>query len=189
VNDDASRQRVVVTDIKMPFGSMIAFMVKWAIASIPAVIILMVLGALFWSVGLAAISSVSGIGKGRESSSSIMPDSPTALSSEQTAYLDKVLVKGVSVGQSTLGEKGAYGEVKNIGERTLKRVEITIFCLDKDGKAVFEKTFRPVRASSTFGDDKPLKPGYSRSFGVKLDDAPSDWANKVDVKVTMVEFE
>jgi hypothetical protein len=31
--------RVTVTDINMPFGSMIVFMVKWAFASIPAFII------------------------------------------------------------------------------------------------------------------------------------------------------
>jgi len=34
---------VVITDIQMPFGSMVAYMVKWTIASIPAFIILMVL--------------------------------------------------------------------------------------------------------------------------------------------------
>ena len=33
-------KKVVVTDIKMPFESMVIFMVKWAFASIPAVIIL-----------------------------------------------------------------------------------------------------------------------------------------------------
>ena len=37
---------VVVVDIKMPFMSMVVFMVKWAIASIPAIIILMVLGMI-----------------------------------------------------------------------------------------------------------------------------------------------
>lgn len=35
---------VVVTDIHMPFSSMVAFMVKWAIASIPALLILTVIG-------------------------------------------------------------------------------------------------------------------------------------------------
>ncbi|MFH1672951.1 MAG: hypothetical protein ABIF87_05950 [Pseudomonadota bacterium] len=34
---------VVVTDIKMPFSSMVIFMVKWAVASIPAIIILSIL--------------------------------------------------------------------------------------------------------------------------------------------------
>jgi hypothetical protein len=38
--------RVIVTDIHMPFWSMVRFMVKWAFAAIPALIILGVLGAL-----------------------------------------------------------------------------------------------------------------------------------------------
>ena len=37
---------VVVTDIKMPFGSMIVFMVKLAIATIPAMIILSAVGTI-----------------------------------------------------------------------------------------------------------------------------------------------
>lgn len=38
--------KVLVTDIDMPFMSMVNFMVKWAIAAIPALIILIVLGAV-----------------------------------------------------------------------------------------------------------------------------------------------
>ena len=38
-----SRQEVIVTDIKMPFMSMVVFMTKWAIAAIPAFILLSVL--------------------------------------------------------------------------------------------------------------------------------------------------
>lgn len=34
---------VIVTDIKMPFWSMVVFMIKWAIASIPAIFILMII--------------------------------------------------------------------------------------------------------------------------------------------------
>ena len=40
-------QTVKVSDFDMPFGSMIVFMVKWAIASIPAILILMVLFFIF----------------------------------------------------------------------------------------------------------------------------------------------
>jgi len=40
------QQRVVVTDIKMPFTSMVVFLVKLAIAAIPAMIILSVIGAI-----------------------------------------------------------------------------------------------------------------------------------------------
>jgi hypothetical protein len=43
---------VVVTDIKMPFSSMVIFMVKWAVASIPAIIILSIL----FGIGAALFS-------------------------------------------------------------------------------------------------------------------------------------
>ena len=45
--DMADRQEVVVIDIRMGFGSMVVFMVKWALASIPAVFIL---AAIFYVV-------------------------------------------------------------------------------------------------------------------------------------------
>jgi hypothetical protein len=43
-------QRVVVTDIKMPFTSMVVFLVKLAIAAIPAMIILTVIGAVVTAI-------------------------------------------------------------------------------------------------------------------------------------------
>ncbi|MGD2047113.1 MAG: hypothetical protein PVH96_12945 [Gemmatimonadota bacterium] len=46
-----SGQRVVVTDVEMRFGSMVAFMVKWTIAAIPAMLILLV---LFWVAVVAS---------------------------------------------------------------------------------------------------------------------------------------
>ena len=54
--EETTPQRVVVVDIKMPFSSMVAFMVKWAVAAIPALIILIVLGALFSSVIIGLFS-------------------------------------------------------------------------------------------------------------------------------------
>ncbi|EQM69996.1 hypothetical protein QYE80_27235 [Pseudomonas tohonis] len=38
-------QPVVVVDVHMRFGSMVMFMIKWAVASIPA---LLILGAIGW---------------------------------------------------------------------------------------------------------------------------------------------
>jgi len=38
---------VVVTDINMQFGSMVLFMIKWALASIPAALILFLIFVLF----------------------------------------------------------------------------------------------------------------------------------------------
>lgn len=40
------RREVVVTDIRMPFLSMVVFLVKLAVAAIPAMIILSVIGAV-----------------------------------------------------------------------------------------------------------------------------------------------
>ena len=50
-----------IVDIRMPFGSMVVFMVKWAIAAIPAVLILVVLGAILTGV----LGGIVGIGAHR----------------------------------------------------------------------------------------------------------------------------
>jgi hypothetical protein len=44
--EEKENSHVVVVDVKMPFLSMVVFMVKWAIASIPALVILAILGSL-----------------------------------------------------------------------------------------------------------------------------------------------
>lgn len=41
-----SQHEVTVTDIKIPFLSMVVLMVKWALAAIPAIIILIVIGGI-----------------------------------------------------------------------------------------------------------------------------------------------
>jgi len=41
---EVQAQRVKVVDIDMPFGSMVTFMVKWSLASIPALMILALFG-------------------------------------------------------------------------------------------------------------------------------------------------
>ena len=48
------KREVVVTDVRIPLWSMVMLMVKWAIAAIPALIILLVIGAVV-SVVFAAI--------------------------------------------------------------------------------------------------------------------------------------
>ena len=58
ITNGTPRQEIVVTGIDMPFGSMIKFMVKWAIASIPALIILMILGGVAWAVLLGFFGSL-----------------------------------------------------------------------------------------------------------------------------------
>ena len=56
--DDRNKNEVVITDIKLQFGAMVSFMVKWVIASIPAMIILFLVGFLVmgvFGVGIATL--------------------------------------------------------------------------------------------------------------------------------------
>ena len=48
------KREVVVTDVKIPFWSMVVLMVKWAVAAIPALIVLLVIGSVA-SMVMAAI--------------------------------------------------------------------------------------------------------------------------------------
>jgi len=52
------KREVIVTDVQIPFWSMVVLMVKWAIAAIPAVIILIVIGM----VASMIISAIFGSG-------------------------------------------------------------------------------------------------------------------------------
>lgn len=47
---DNESGEVAVVDVKMPFMSMVTFMVKWAVAAIPAIIILLFLVMVFGEV-------------------------------------------------------------------------------------------------------------------------------------------
>jgi len=40
------KREVVVTDVKIPFWSIVVLMVKWAVAAIPALIFLFLIGAV-----------------------------------------------------------------------------------------------------------------------------------------------
>ena len=188
--DEKNSQSVVVTGIQMSFFSMVVFMVKWAIAAIPALLILTVIGAFTWGI-LTGRKTESIPTKGMEvPSSAPTSGEPTTPPAAESAYLDKILVMGVVVEPMTLGRKGVLGEIKNGGNRALSDVELTIYCLDKNGSSIFEKSHHPVHASdvSLVTSNLPLKPGYSRRFEVIINDAPSEWSGKVEVKVTKIEF-
>jgi hypothetical protein len=56
----ASPNRVTVVDFAMPFGSMIVFMLKWAVAAIPAMVILIMIGGIV-SVVVAGLASTASL--------------------------------------------------------------------------------------------------------------------------------
>ncbi len=51
-------QRVIVTDIRMPFWSMVVFMIKWVFASIPAMIVLSVIMTILMLVAATLTGSM-----------------------------------------------------------------------------------------------------------------------------------
>jgi hypothetical protein len=53
-------QKVVVTDIRMPFWSMVIFMVKWVVASIPAFIILLTIMSIIMAVFMTLFGTMWG---------------------------------------------------------------------------------------------------------------------------------
>src|SRR5947208_14231616 len=95
--------RVSVTDFDMPFLSMVRFMIKWAIASIPAVFIIMLAAALFWGVVFGAALSTIGAsllrrGEVQGTPQVRAPDTPTVAQGKPIedeaakAYLNRVIV-------------------------------------------------------------------------------------------------
>ncbi len=72
MNESESPRNVVVTDIRMPFWSMVMFMVKWAIAAIPALLLLAIIG-----LGIAVLSMALLAPIGSSKHSSVTPPAPS----------------------------------------------------------------------------------------------------------------
>jgi hypothetical protein len=49
---------VVIKDIQMPFMSMVTFMVKWAFAAIPAIIIIAVIATFLMMIAGAVLTDI-----------------------------------------------------------------------------------------------------------------------------------
>lgn len=118
---------------------------------------------------------------------------PTISSQEadQLAYRDKIKIHNVHIEEPSFSTPKVLGELKNVGDRNVKKVEIVIYFLDKDGQVVYEKTSYPVGPCGLFPIGRCghiLKPNYSEEFSVYLGDAPSDWAGKVTVGVSKIDF-
>ena len=104
----------------------------------------------------------------------------------EDAYREKVSINNPHV-KSQYGSKRVVGEVKNDGDKPLKKVTLAMKFLDKDGNEVHQKTRSVVYA----GDDKEkaFKPGHSKKYSHYPHEAPDAWdGESVDVSVSVVEF-
>jgi len=123
-----------------------------------------------------------------------------AAKKDQEAYAGKIEVSDLKLGEADKGNARVTGRVKNGGDRAVEEIELTVFYVDDDGKAMFEDgkarpTFNkawPVLVNSGKpGDHRaPLKPGETRAFALdvpqplEVDTEPT----KVGAKVNALQF-
>lgn len=82
------------------------------------------------------------------------------------------------------------GKIKNSGDKILREVEITSYFLDGEGNRIFEKDYHPILVTEYgLGDNEPLKPNYIREFGYVVDGVPSEWAGKIEIEITDIDFQ
>lgn len=88
---------------------------------------------------------------------------------------------------------GVEFKIKNTGDKTLKRIEVTVYFLDAAGKPIAEENYYPVSSGTYSGGHDPLKPGYiwqiesGKFYSAKA--VPSEWSEgKVTVKIANIEF-
>ncbi len=118
---------------------------------------------------------------------------------KKQAYIDKVKLYDFTAKYFSSyldGETpGVTFKIKNEGEKTLTKVEVTVYFKDSSNNVIAEEDYHPVLVSDySFGDNKPLKPNYiwqmeSGKF-YKAKSVPSEWQEGNAVaKITDLRFE
>jgi len=82
------------------------------------------------------------------------------------------------------------GTIVNTGAKTLRKVTVRVYFLDKSGRRIGEKDFWPVLVTDfSMGDDTPLRPGYRKDFSYSIEDAaPSEWSKQIECEIVDLEF-
>lgn len=187
MDDNSQTQFVVVKDIQMEFGSMVVFMVKWAIASIPALLILVAIpvgllvamGGLFGVLGRGAVGPSSYAPKPAPVPAPAVAPGPSQVA--VPTLPDKTFRGAVRLLNVRMdGMPGFSGEVKNIGGRAIRLVEIA--AIDRRSTSAAPLLFKPV-------DSSPLAPGATRAFAYTLEEYTADWQTSYAITVTKVEYQ
>lgn len=114
------------------------------------------------------------------------------------AYLSKVQLYGLRAGyyRTSLGRRvpGVEFKLRNLGQRALAKVAVTVYFKDTHGTIICEETYYPVLVSGhSFLDSNPLKPNYiwqleSNKFFI-ADAVPTEWKQgAVEARVTDIGF-
>jgi hypothetical protein len=125
-------------------------------------------------------------------------ESAIKLAEEKTAYIPSVEISAFEATRiDTYSKKDVPAvrfKLRNNGSRTLNKVEVVVYFRDKLDKVIYEESYHPVLVSEySYGDAKPLKPGYVHEMGkteyYTLDSNLGDWEEGNAVaKVVNVEF-
>ena len=87
---------------------------------------------------------------------------------------------------------GIRFSIKNIGDQTLKKVEVIVYFLDKNKKPFFEEKFYPIHVLSTEDTHELLKPNYTyrkdKNRYYSVDNLGDEWSGLVDIKIVNIEF-
>jgi hypothetical protein len=88
---------------------------------------------------------------------------------------------------------GVDFKIKNIGDKTLKEVDVTVYFKDSFGRTISEKKFYPVLVTKFGTGNEPLKPGYiwqqEQGKFYETKNVPSEWKEgNVEAKITDIEF-
>lgn len=89
---------------------------------------------------------------------------------------------------------GVVFKIKNIGDKSLDKIEVTVYFKDSNGSVIAEEDYFPVLVSEySLSDSKPLKPGYiwqmesGRFYSAKS--VPSEWKEgSAEAKITDIRF-
>lgn len=108
------------------------------------------------------------------------------------AYRKKIDLYNVTVGyqETWPGEHAASVEfeLRNSGNRTVTKVEVTVYLLNASGQPIHEEKYYPIQAAGLFSVDSPLRPGYMSKAGTLLS-PPSEWQKgAAKIQVTGVTF-
>jgi hypothetical protein len=89
-------------------------------------------------------------------------------------------------------ERTAYvtGQFKNVGERPIVALQLTITFLDASGKIVAQETYEAVNSKLVHATGKArLEPGQSRFFTFTAKKCPAEWhEGKVAIDVKSIDF-
>ncbi len=181
------------------------FYVFWGVVSLFATIfILWILAVVFLGIGFVAVPAFMAarheaqIQNGITNSVTATSSPADDLSKQKVDYINNglVLYDFTSIFHDSEFEgrvPGVNFKIKNIGDKTLKKIEVTVYFKDTSGNVIYDDKFYPVLVTEFGTDNEPLKPGYiwqqEQGHFYAAKKVPSEWQEgNADAKITDIKF-